>query len=979
MPGRRSNIWTGEDATLTDAGTEAGQQVMLVEGDNVINVKVTAEDSSTTLTYEVTVNRAAATCTLNTGDLWCGVVTVGTYSGGVGFLDSSGVLTDNNGDQTITIGSDSYTVSSVVILANPAGALVMELDPKFPTIDEPTLEFHIGGSTFKVSEATFDVGVGYYWQNSGLSWSVGDMVDVRLRQSTAPTITAPTIDDVAVTSTPTSASDTYGAGETIEVTVTFSEAVTATTGTDFVLSVAGARRAPLLRGSGTEVLVFGYTVLAADEDADGIWIGNQDRTLVGDRGVGESQNGAITSMATDVAADLTHDELGVLSGHKVDGSRTVEPDEPVEPVDTTCTLNTGDLWCGVVTVENDSSAFYGFVDSTDTGALSDTGFSVGTNSYTIDNVWVGGGILNFGLTSALTTADQAKLVLYVDDNSAEFAFSTAGGPSSTQDYRWMNTGLDWSEKRSVTLRLRDTPASTNNVPARPAAPSVAGSTTSLLVTWTAPSNTGPAIDTYDLQYRQGTSGNFTDGPQDQTGTSATITGLTANTAYQVQVRATNSVGNGPWSPSGSGQTNSVGNTAPTFSSPTAMRSVAENSAAGTNVGDAVTATDTDVGDTLTYTLEGAGKASFAIVGDSGQIRTRSGVTYDYEAQPSYTVMVKADDGNGSDTVTVTIDLTDVAEPPRAPAAPRVTPNATDSLTVSWSAPSNTGRPDIDSYDLEYREGTSGSWTNGPQDVSSTSATITGLTAALTAYQVQVRATNADGDGPWSPPGRISAPSGGGGGPSEPRPAAPRNLLVKSGDGQVTLTWDAPEGDAGSAITDYEYRIDGKGRWISIGSTDTTHTITGLDNDTEYTFQVRAVNQAGPGPAVRTTATPIGNTPPVFAAAPTREFAETVGDAAPGAAVEIGDPITATDPNGDPLHYSLEGTDQEAFTISAGTGQLRTKAGRRYDHEAQASYTVTVRADDGQGGTATVDVRLDVTDAPEPPKVRGCGTARPTCR
>ena len=49
-------------------------------GDTVIKVKVTAEDGNATQTYMVTVTRAAAmtpTCTLNTGDLWCGVVTVG--------------------------------------------------------------------------------------------------------------------------------------------------------------------------------------------------------------------------------------------------------------------------------------------------------------------------------------------------------------------------------------------------------------------------------------------------------------------------------------------------------------------------------------------------------------------------------------------------------------------------------------------------------------------------------------------------------------------------------------------------------------------------------------------------------------------------------------------------------------------------------------------------------------------------------------
>ena len=81
-------------------------------------------------------------------------------------------------------------------------------------------------------------------------------------------------------------------------------------------------------------------------------------------------------------------------------------------------------------------------------------------------------------------------------------------------------------------------------------------------------------------------------------------------------------------------------------------------------------------------------------------------------------------------------------------------------------------------------------------------------------------------------------------PPPPRPDAPKNLLVESGDGQVTLTWDAPEDDGGSAITGYEYRIDGKGRWISTGATDTTHTVTGLDSGTEYTFEVRAVNRNG---------------------------------------------------------------------------------------------------------------------------------------
>ena len=104
--------------------------------------------------------------------------------------------------------------------------------------------------------------------------------------------------------------------------MTFSEAVNATSDTDFVLSVGGDdTRAPLVRGSGTATLVFGYTVVSSDGDDNGIWMGDQDRTLVGDRS-GEPQAGAITSVATSTAANLAHTALGEQSGHKVDGSRT---------------------------------------------------------------------------------------------------------------------------------------------------------------------------------------------------------------------------------------------------------------------------------------------------------------------------------------------------------------------------------------------------------------------------------------------------------------------------------------------------------------------------------------------------------------------------------------------------------------------------------------------------------------------------------
>ena len=87
-------------------------------------------------------------------------------------------------------------------------------------------------------------------------------------------------------------------------------------------------------------------------------------------------------------------------------------------------------------------------------------------------------------------------------------------------------------------------------------------------------------------------------------------------------------------------------------------------------------------------------------------------------------------------------------------------------------------------------------------------------------------------------------------------------MAVGGDGEVVLTWDAPASNGGAAITDYEYRINGRNPWISIGSTETTHTVTGLVNGAAYTFEVRAVNRIGKSRASnQTEATPVA--PEVF--------------------------------------------------------------------------------------------------------------------
>ena len=140
---------------------------------------------------------------------------------------------------------------------------------------------------------------------------------------------------------------------------------------------------------------------------------------------------------------------------------------------------------------------------------------------------------------------------------------------------------------------------------------------------------------------------------------------------------------------------------------------------------------------------------------SGQIQTKAGVDYNYEAtKNSYSVTVRAaDDRGGSDTVAVTIAVTDsgVDEPPETPDAPTVAATSSTSLDVSWTAPENPG-PAITDYDYQYKETSSSSWTVVDNTtITATSVTIPSLNP-VTSYDVQVRARNADGPSGWSDTG-----------------------------------------------------------------------------------------------------------------------------------------------------------------------------------------------------------------------------------
>ena len=113
-----------------------------------------------------------------------------------------------------------------------------------------------------------------------------------------------------------------------------------------------------------------------------------------------------------------------------------------------------------------------------------------------------------------------------------------------------------------------------------------------------------------------------------------------------------------------------------------------------------------------------------------------------------------------------------------------------------------------------------------------------------------------------------------------------------------------------------------------------------------------------------------NTAPVFSdgTSTTRNVAENTASDRP-----VGAALSATDVDNDTLRYSLDGTDAGSFAIDDSTGQLRTQA--PLDHETSDTYSLTVKADDGNGGMATVAVTVNVTDVEEPARIPGSARAR----
>ena len=200
------------------------------------------------------------------------------------------------------------------------------------------------------------------------------------------------------------------------------------------------------------------------------------------------------------------------------------------------------------------------------------------------------------------------------------------------------------------------------------------------------------------------------------------------------------------------------NASPSFTSPAAFSAPENQTAVGT-----VAASDSDGGDSVTgYAIQGGADVSkFSIAPATGVLTFASAPNFEAPADADtgndYVVVVRATSGTGARAKTadqtITATVTDMGgEAPGIPAAPSVSSASATSLNVFWTAPSNAG-PAITDYDYRHRVASPrGSWTEvTTTTITALGATIAGL-AENTEYDVQVRATNDDGEGAWSQPG-----------------------------------------------------------------------------------------------------------------------------------------------------------------------------------------------------------------------------------
>ena len=491
---------------------------------------------------------------------------------------------------------------------------------------------------------------------------------------------------------------------------------------------------------------------------------------------------------------------------------------------------------------------------------------------------------------------------------------------------------------------------------------------SLTVAWKEPDNIGAsAVTAYHVRYIKTTEdetddANWTEVATGWTSGSAleyTIPDLDDDAAYDIQVRAVNDQGDGAWSDT---ETGTPSGDTPYFPADATTRSVNENATAGTNVGSPVVATD-PTNETLAYTLSGTDAGSFDIDDSTGQLSVASGTALDYETKDSYAVIVTATDpvtptdpSADSDSIAVTIEVTDVDESPTLTGKDSVSYAENDTsllvagyvsfdpegeFPLTWSL---TGT-DADDFIIRYynlllfrappdHEAPTDADQDNVYEV--TVVASDGISSPAT-LPVTVTVTNVDEVHRLSGPTRVPLYVENDTIPvaeysvSDPENASPTWNLAGADRGDFIITGGSLRF---ATVPDYEAPTDANGNnfyEVTVRATAGSHTV-------EQDLLVPVTNENEPPTLIGPTSVP-----------PYDENRTTQVAA-----------FTATDPEGRTVIWSVTGTDADDFDIS--NGALTFKSPPNY--EAADSHTVTVQASDGTTSPATQALTITINNLDE---------------
>jgi len=196
------------------------------------------------------------------------------------------------------------------------------------------------------------------------------------------------------------------------------------------------------------------------------------------------------------------------------------------------------------------------------------------------------------------------------------------------------------------------------------------------------------------------------------------------------------------------------------------------------------------------------------------------------------------------------------------------------------------------------------------------------------------------------------------------PDAPTGLTATTGDGEVTLSWKAPENDGGADVTEYTvliYNSDDDDFEPVMGTTTTTATVTGLKNGTSAEFVVSASNSAGESDySDSVTATPFA-----------LDVAYTTGGAtlASDSTVEAGQSVTATGsalPPGAALSLVLHSTPVTLATGVVASDGTFTLTGTVPADTVAGAHTLILTVAPAGDDARSVEQSLIVTNAVQTP-------------